>query len=202
MRHFNPLFILLAASFASCTQNKNPSVTMEGFRLRGDTIVAQTFDTLRNTLLKAIGERGLPMAVEFCNINALPLTNAFSAADISIKRTSDKIRNPANSADTMEQRILATYLQLKNNKGALKPIVEKDAAGNHHYYKPIIVQAMCLNCHGDKNTQIQPGTWQAIKAKYPGDAAFDYEEGDFRGIWHVKFSAEKQQKGMKRAVLH
>ena len=87
MRRTNALLVLLAASLASCEPTNNASGTMEAFRLQGDTLVAQTFDTLRNTLLKAIGEKGFAGAVEFCTINALPLTNTFSAGDKSIKRT-------------------------------------------------------------------------------------------------------------------
>jgi len=92
----------------------------------------------------------------------------------------------------MEHRILATYLQLKSKKETLKPILEKDALGTYHYFNPIIVQAMCLNCHGDQNTQIQPDTWKAIQTKYPADAAFNYKVGDLRGVWHVAFQTGEE----------
>jgi hypothetical protein len=47
---------------------------------------------------------------------------------------------------------------------------------------------MCLNCHGDKITQIKPDTWKTLQEKYPADLAFDYKEGELRGIWHLVFS--------------
>lgn len=171
----------------SCSQKRNSEAEAALFKAKGDSLIAQTFDTLRNTLLREIGKNGFVGSVEFCNTNALPITNTYAGETVFIKRTSDKLRNPANAPDTMEQRLLAMYLSLKSGGRALEPVLEKDAAGNLHYFKPIIVQAMCLNCHGDKSLQIQPDTWQVIQLKYPSDAAFGYKEGEVRGMWHVKF---------------
>lgn len=178
---------LSAMLFSSCTENKTTEDAVV-WKSKGDSLVTKTFDTLRNTLTKAIGEKGFAGAVEFCTTQALELTNSFTSEGITIKRSSDKLRNPANAPDSIEQRILSAFLQLKKEDGEIKPVLEKDAAGNHHYFKPIILQAMCLNCHGDKTTQIKPDVWNVIQQKYPADAAFDYKEGDLRGLWHVMFS--------------
>ena len=181
------LIIPVIGVFIKCRENtavKNNS----GLIQRGDTLIARTFDTLRSSLLRAIGEKGFPGAVSFCSTEALSLTNTYTEQGITIKRTSDKLRNPANSPDALEQKILSEYKSRKQNKLELKPVLEEDAAGNNHYFKPIVLQAMCLNCHGDKASQIKPDTWEAIQKKYPNDSAFDYKEGDLRGIWHVVFS--------------
>jgi hypothetical protein len=159
----------------------------DNYKLKGDSIVKQTFDTLRNTLLTAIKEKGFDGAVAFCNTSALSLTNTYAANNITIKRTSDKLRNPANNPDSMEQRILEKFLAMSDSTVKTANVVEKDATGNIHYYKPIIMQAMCLNCHGNKE-QIQAGTLKMIKSKYPDDAAIGYKEGDLRGLWHVVFN--------------
>lgn len=179
---------LAAMLFSSCTENKGRPEDTRVWKKKGDSIVNQTFDTLRKTLTRAIGEKGLAGAVEFCSTQALELTHAFTGEGITVKRSSDKLRNPANAPDSVETRILSSFLQLKTENGELKPVLEKDAAGNYHYFKPIMLQAMCLNCHGDKTTQIEPDVWSVIQQKYPADAAFDYKEGDLRGIWHIMFS--------------
>jgi hypothetical protein len=98
------------------------------------------------------------------------------------------LRNPANAPDSMELRILASYRQWKNEKQELKGVLEKDGSGNYHYFKPILLQTLCLNCHGNPVSVISPETRQMIQQKYPADAAFDYQEGDLRGIWHIRFS--------------
>lgn len=182
---------LLLVTVISCTEKKKPDDV--ALRSKGDSLITQTFDTLRNTLLRAIGEKGFPGAVSFCNTEALPLTNSYVAEGITIKRSSDKIRNIVNTPDSMEQEILSIYLQMKKDKQELKSVLKKDAAGNYHYFKPILLQTMCLNCHGDKTTQIKPDTWEVILQKYPNDAAFNYKDGDLRGIWHLTFLKNKNQ---------
>jgi hypothetical protein len=162
-------------------ENKN------NYKLKGDSIVKQTFDTLRNTLLTAIKEKGFDGAVAFCNTSALSLTNSYANNTVTIKRTSDKVRNPANDPDSMEQRILEKFLTMSDSTAKTATVVERDATGSIHYYKPIIMQAMCLNCHGNKE-QIQLGTLKMIKSKYPDDAAIGYKEGNVRGLWHVVFN--------------
>lgn len=183
--------LALISSFFSCRDSGNPEKDASYWIARGDSLVAKTFDTLRNTLLRAIGEHGFAGAVSFCNTEALKLTNTFAGEGVAIKRTSDKLRNPMNAPDNLEKEILSEYLNLKKENKELKPVLKKDAAGNHHYFKPIIVQTMCLSCHGDKSGPLLPDTWQAIEQKYPNDKAFDYKEGDLRGIWHVTFSERK-----------
>jgi hypothetical protein len=186
------LLLLLPFHIVSCSSEKNDDNEIKSFQLQAGSLVTKTFDTLRNTLSREIGEKGFAGAVDFCNINALPLTGAFADDEIAIRRTTDKLRNPANAPDSMERRILLKYLSLKTREAKLEPITERDAAGNYHFYKPIIIQAMCLNCHGDKTSQIHTATWAAIRQKYPSDAAFDYKEGDLRGIWHVKWTKIKK----------
>lgn len=192
LRNLIAVAALSAMLFSSCTENKTTENAVV-WKSKGDSLVTKTFDLLRNTLTKAIGEKGFVGAVEFCNTQALELTNSFTSEGITVKRSSDKLRNPANAPDTIEQRILSSFLQLKKENREIKPVLEKDAAGNHHYFKPIILQAMCLNCHGDKTTQIKPNVWNVIQQKYPADAAFDYKEGDLRGLWHVMFSNKYPQ---------
>lgn len=185
------LALTMTVMLVSCGPGKNV-MPDDQVRMQGEKIISQTFDTLRNTLLREIGQNGFSGAVEFCNTNALPLTNIYASENIAVKRTSGQLRNMTNAPDSMEQRILALYLSLISSSKELKPVIEKDDAGNQHYFKPIIIQAMCLNCHGDKNNQIQPATWQAIQLKYPSDAAWGYKEGELRGIWHVKFMSAKR----------
>jgi hypothetical protein len=183
--------VAISIMLFSCKE-KNQAEDLAKWQLKGDSLITRTFDTLRNTLLRAVGEKGFPGAVEFCNTKALHLTEIYSNEGVSIKRTSDKLRNPSNAPDSMEQRILVAYLELQNDKHEIKPVLEKDVRGNYHYFKPILLQAMCLNCHGDKASQIKPDTWESIQQKYPVDSAFNYNEGDLRGIWHISFSHSKK----------
>ena len=182
--------LILITALSYCTTKKQPG-DLSAWKIKGDSVVTRSFDTLRNTLLNAIGEKGFAGAVGFCNERALPLTNTYSSEGISIKRTSDRLRNPANAPDSLEARILSQLRSLKEKNLPLIDFVVSNDIG-YHYFKPIVIQAMCLNCHGDKVKQIKPATWDAIIQKYPSDSAFNYKESDWRGIWHITFARPKK----------
>ncbi len=184
-----PILILLTA-LSDCTTKKQPE-DLSAWKIKGDSVVTRSFDTLRNTLLRTIGEKGFAGAVGFCKEQALPLTNTYGNEEVSIKRTSNRLRNPANAPDSLEARILSQLQSLKNKNLPLIDFIVPNNTG-YHYFKPIVIQAMCLNCHGDRSTQIKPGTWDAIVQQYPADSAFNYKEGDLRGIWHITFPARKK----------
>ncbi len=154
---------------------------------KGDSLIAKTFDTLRNTLLNTISQKGIPGAIHFCNTEALSLTAAYSNKEIKIRRATDKYRNPANKADSMEQRLLDYFQQQRKEQKEMAAVLEQDKQGRKHYFKPIIMQGMCLNCHGKKDESIMPETWEAIRKFYPADLAINYKEGDLRGLWHIIF---------------
>lgn len=185
-------FLLGVLAFAvfSCTAKKQPE-DLSAWKIKGDSVVTRSFDTLRNTLLRTIGEKGFAGAIGFCNEQAIPLTNSYSIGGISIKRTSDRLRNPANAPDSMEARILSQLSSLKKKNMPLIDFVVSNDNG-YHYFKPIVIQALCLNCHGDKSTQIKPATWDAIAQQYPADSAFNYKEAELRGIWHITFPRPKK----------
>lgn len=180
--------LLLFSAFIFSCKNKsdaNGELKRTAFISKADSLISVTFDTLKSSLIRAIGENNYEGAIAFCYTAASPLTNTYSSDDITIKRTSDKYRNPSNAPDSMEQRIMASFQQLKNKQKAIKPVFEDDQQGKYHYFKPIILQAMCVNCHGSQTDKIQPAVWQSIRQKYPADLAYDYKEGDLRGMWHV-----------------
>ena len=52
------------------------------------------------------------------------------------------------------------------------------------YVEPIMVQPMCLVCHGEA---LQPGVAAQIDERYPEDRATGFKAGDFRGVFWVEF---------------
>lgn len=185
-----PVFFVLLLFIFSCItkSDKTEQLNKNIFVAKADSLITITFDTLRNSLLKAIGENNFEGAISFCNEAAYRLTNTYTTSTMTIKRTSDKFRNTSNAPDSMEQRILTAFQQLKNSGEKINSVFEEDNRNRYHYFKPIIVQAMCLNCHGSSAENIKPAVWQSIQQKYPADLAYDYKEGDLRGMWHVTFS--------------
>lgn len=176
----------------SCTENAEKksgnNTDNVSWSSMGDTIIAKTFDTLRNTLIRETSAHGFAGGIGFCSVNAQPLTAAFATTGTVVKRTSVKLRNPANAPDSIEAAVFALFSQHKDSGLQVKPVLKSTDDGSNHYFKPIIMQAMCLHCHGEKGKNIAQATWDSIQKKYPADAAFNYKEGDLRGLWHITFT--------------
>lgn len=151
-------------------------------------LVALTFDTLRNSLMQAIGSRGFDGAIDFCHVQANALTETF-ADTVSIRRTALQYRNPQNKPDSLESVILNEMA--KQQPPEIRLVRKQN--GEVHFFKPILLQAMCLNCHGAPEKDIQLPTMNAINQKYPADIAVNFKEGDLRGAWHVTFESDRRQ---------
>jgi hypothetical protein len=159
---------------------------------KGNQLVKLTFDTLSASLKNAIQKEGIAGALKFCNVNAYTLTNMYGEGDKAIiKRASTKNRNVTNAADSLETIILTQYEQEKNGSTELLPKVI--AKGEIiHYFKPILVQALCLNCHGEVGKGIDEKNYQVIKTFYPEDKAVGYQLNDLRGVWHIQWKRNQQ----------
>lgn len=158
----------------------------------GNAFVALTFDTLRNSLVRAIGAKGMDGAIGFCNEKATSLTSAY-ANDVTIRRTALRFRNPANKPDSLElQVLLDAENAVKSGEGANVRIIRLNGRDEIHYFKPIILQPMCLNCHGAPGEQIKSATLASITKLYPDDQAVNFREGDLRGVWHIIFKSQNK----------
>lgn len=192
MRNFSFTLLTLSVAFLSCSREKNQELTSTVspdsiYLKQGNEIVAQTFDTLRNSLLRAIGEKGIEHAIGFCNDQARVLTHVY-ADSIAIRRISLRFRNPNNQPDSVEFEILQAMETTKSSGGTPEVrLVRNEQSGEIHFFKPILFQPMCLSCHGKPNADIQPQTLSAIQKIYPADRAIDFKVGDLRGMWHVVF---------------
>ena len=155
---------------------------------RGNQLVAETFDTLRSSLLSAIGSEGMDGAIEFCNEQAYVLTGILGDS-VVIRRTSLLFRNPGNKPDSLERIVLD---EMSDTQTPQPKLVHRQN-GEVHFFKPILLQAMCLNCHGAPGTEIQPATRNAISQHYPNDSAINFKVGDLRGAWHIIFNPETKK---------
>lgn len=151
---------------------------------KGKEITSSTFLALSSELQSAMKSGGIDHALAYCNTNALDITDSLSNIyNASIKRTSFKYRNPKNAPTDQEKEMLGHFEKVKKEGGLMSPQVISKKNINT-FYSPIIVQDMCLKCHGPKD---EIANYQAIKNLYPDDMAFDYKQGDLRGIWSVEF---------------
>ena len=176
--------------FSSCQKGLTEKDIKE-YTVRGKEIAQATGGHLSGQLTKYMKEGGVVKAVPFCNTMAMPLTDEMSEKhNVSIKRTSHKLRNEKNSPNEEEIRILNEYKDLLHANKKLMPIVEIDRSGNPHFYAPILLQQKCLVCHGAIGENVTSKTDSIIKSYYPNDKATGFKEGDLRGIWSITFQSD------------
>lgn len=157
-------------------QENAPSkeLTKEDFK----KIAEETKKNLVGNLTKQITENGAEKALEFCNINAIPLTQKLEVENgVAIKRVSDRNRNPENLANETELKIIEQFKTQLAKKEELKATMK-----NGVFYAPIVTNTMCLQCHGTENKDIKPEVLAKIKMLYPKDKAISYKENELRGL--------------------
>ncbi len=155
---------------------------------RGMQMAQTTKAELGKNLMGQIQKNGVIVALDFCNIQAMPLTDSMSVVHkAQIRRVSDKPRNPKNQASVTE----LTYIQTFKNQVAAgeepTPIVTTMGDKAEFYY-PIVTNSMCLKCHGTPEKELESLTFSNILKHYPNDKATGYGENEVRGIWSIEFS--------------
>lgn len=145
---------------------------------------------LGQNLMGTIQKKGTLEALAFCNIQAMPLTDSMSVKyNATIKRVSDKNRNPNNKANAEELVYIAQFKkEIAANKES-KPVVV-DKGDKVQFYYPIPTNTMCLQCHG-KPENIKPEVRAKTLKLYPQDLAVGYGENEVRGIWSITFNKKQ-----------
>ncbi|MDD3723688.1 MAG: DUF3365 domain-containing protein [Lutibacter sp.] len=183
----NLLIVLVFMAMLSCGNSLTDKEKQE-YTNKGKEIAQNSFKALSEKLTEQMKLGGPAQAIPFCNVEAIPITQQLSDKyEVTIKRTSDKLRNPANEPTERELEIINTYHQLISSKQAAKPIVEVDSNNKKHFYAPIMMKANCLACHGKIEEFMTVKTDSIIKSLYSNDKAIGYNEGDLRGIWSITF---------------
>lgn len=197
---FSAIAIALVCILASCNQQQESVTTPTDEEnkiiiAKGEAVAKTLVKTLKGEVKQAIDSNGVVAAITLCNDKAIPLTQnveSLSEEGISIKRTTSKPRNQANSPDEYEKAALKHFETLIAKGETIPPhFTQKVTARentSYYYYKPMKMEPLCLLCHGTPET-IAPDVKANLEALYPEDQALGYQEGDFRGLIRVKLEA-------------
>lgn len=158
----------------------------------GRQAIARLKKTLAKRLMRAMKDGGPSAAMEVCAGKAQPLTAEVNRAlpqGVTVKRTSVRVRNPANAPTEEEGKVLRWFASTHGKPGAprFKSSVSNPGPGKpavHHYYEPITVMGLCTRCHGPVD-KLAPEIKSILAKRYPKDAAIGYKSGDLRGMFHV-----------------
>jgi len=162
--------------------NIDPSLAQIGLN-----IAFTTKAQLGKNLMGTMKEKGVIEALQFCNIKAIPLTDSMATVHQAIiKRVSDKTGNTNNKANEIELKNIEHFKSVLAKNEEIIPIVETNNDSVNFYY-PIVTNAMCLQCHGNPEKDLNPDLLASINKLYPNDKALGYSENQVRGIWSIQF---------------
>ena len=189
MKHIS-VFIgigLLTALLACQDQSgssEEQNLTEEELMETGASITKSVGMTLIKTVQQKMSEGGVESALQFCNANALNITDSLSKEHgVRVKRTALKTRNPDNNPTELEKEALSKMALQQPPQAS----VQMTEDGNTVYFQPIVLKGFCQTCHGIPGQTMTVQTDSLIKAHYPSDRATGFSEGDLRGMWAVYF---------------
>lgn len=153
----------------------------------GQQISSAAQQRLGKQLIQAIEKGGHVQAVSYCRIKATSITDSIGQKfNAKVSRVSDQRRNPRNAANDQEMAYISYYKQALKNNTDWEPIVIT-SNDSYTFYTPILTQPLCLNCHGDPQSDIEEETLARLQSEYPQDQALGYGLGEIRGMWKIEW---------------
>jgi hypothetical protein len=161
---------------------------------RSRRVVRELVDSVKSVLLSEISKGGYVQAIRGCSKVAQDIVEAYRRKfDLYVRRVSERYRNRADIPDDYEMKILKMFEKM-NREGNLPfehyEVIEEDGKRYFRYMKPLVVNPICLNCHGTED-DIRPEVRRILKEKYPDDRATGYKVGDLRGAVSVRIELDK-----------
>ena len=136
----------------------------------------------------AVQQGGAENALASCSMQSMDIIRRLtSESGWTIRRTSLRVRNPANAPDDWERDVLLLFEQRRAEGENMQDfefakVVNVDGKRVFRYMKPIVTQPGCTLCHGQ---DLSPGVQQKISEIYPHDQAVGFSPGELRGAFSM-----------------
>lgn len=139
-------------------------------------------------LQSAMAEGGAINAIGVCHLQAPEIANRVSNENqVNVSRVGTRARNPVMGApNAWQAKALAQFeaALARGDKPAdmeySETVAKPNGSKEFHFAKPIVMQAMCLACHGNSE-QISAEVKTKLGELYPNDKAINYQAGQLRG---------------------
>ena len=179
------LLTAACALFAACSKPAAETAAVETAdavdpAMRGAELLAPFKSDLKQALTGGMQE-GPAAAIEVCSELAPGIAASLSIDGVKMGRSSHKLRNPDNVAPDWLVPLIDGYVSGGNDLAPQTVALDNGRTG---YAEPIIVQPVCLACHG---AELDESVAAQIAALYPEDQATGFSAGDFRGVFWVEF---------------
>ena len=151
---------------------------------------------LGQKLQSAMADGGAVNAIGVCNTQAPEIAGRVSAQNqVKLSRVGTRARNPVMGIpNDWQAKALAQFDAglARGEKPAemefFEIITQADGSKEFHFAKPIVLQPMCVACHGSPE-QISPEVQSKLSELYPNDKAVNYLPGQLRGAVVLSRSA-------------
>ena len=182
------VYALSAVALAGCATGpsaEQQAAMADDARKTAGSLIQQ----LGGELKQALGAQGPEGAISVCKDKAPAIAASLSkSSGFDVKRVSPKNRNPRGMPDAWEAQAQADLE--KRLAAGEKPetldtwkVVQTSSGKEFRYAKALVVQPVCLTCHGEN---IADGVKARLAAEYPADKATGYSAGMVRGIVSIK----------------
>jgi hypothetical protein len=154
-------------------------------------VVKEMASQLGGALQKEMTVNGPAAAIKVCKDLAPAITSDLSRkTGQRVTRVSLKARNPLlGSPDAWEQKVLADFAvrMEKENPANIEfaEIVTEPQGKFMRYMKAIVMQDVCLKCHGPLES-IPSQVKEQLTVEYPNDKATGYTINQIRGAFSIK----------------
>jgi hypothetical protein len=157
----------------------------------GDRTINQLGNALILEVRRVLAKSSPALAIGMLHLKdyKLPLSRPGQPVITAVRRTSLRVRNPANSPDIADQAALDLIMkQLQDGEDVARVLVQRVTLPGQppewRVYRPLAALNQCLDCHG-KESALAPGVADTLKVFFPADKAVDYKPGEWRGLIRV-----------------
>lgn len=176
MREFSisTLLVISAVLLTGCSQSE------KDYEAVGAALLKPFKTELQAALRDGIAQ-GPVEAISVCQVQAVEIAEKYSSQGVRMGRTSHRLRNSANAGPDWVKPILDEYLADVSKRKPQAVMISPQEVG---YVEPILVQPVCLMCHG---AELDAAVAGRINELYPEDQAVGFQTGDLRGVFWTEF---------------
>jgi hypothetical protein len=184
MRLFKNLITLMLLGFSAFYAQAQDEELLKQSRNLSMSMLKE----LGGKLQSAMAEGGAINAISVCNLEAPAIANRVSNENqVNVSRVGTRTRNHIMGVPNAWQAKALAQFEVGLARGD-KPadmefsetVAKPDGGKEFHYAKPILMQPMCLSCHGNSE-QISAEVKAKLIELYPNDKAINYQAGQLRG---------------------
>jgi hypothetical protein len=142
-----------------------------------------SLNQMREALASSLDHRTEPIDESTFKVTCMPVGKELmrwaKEKGYQAKQISHKNRNPHNAISEKDQEVYSLFLVNSEKKSYKKTLDPASQQARFFYHIPYV--SSCNHCHGTKESRPE-----FVKNKYPDDKAYDFREGDLRGVYVVE----------------